>query len=108
MPHDPSNAAPASLGTDDGSAGCGGHCTCGGADTTPVLDVRALPPAIRHDAVLGSLAGLPVGGALVLAAPHQPLPLLAELDDREPGHFDVTYDATGPETWLVRLTRRSR
>jgi uncharacterized protein (DUF2249 family) len=41
----------------------------------------------------------------VLVAPHDPLPLLRELEEREPGAFTVGYDARGPETWDVRLAR---
>ena len=103
MPHD-SRPAPVTVEVVD-SGGCGGHCTCGASSEVPVLDVRTLPPAVRHGAVLGSLAAVPPGGSLVLAAPHAPLPLLAELESREPGAFTVAYDAEGPDTWLVRLTR---
>ncbi|MFN8167680.1 MAG: DUF2249 domain-containing protein [Candidatus Nanopelagicales bacterium] len=97
------------LGTADepaGTGGCGGHCTCGAqTDTTPVLDVRTIPQLVRHATVLGALGGLPAGTSLVLVAPHDPLPLLRELEEREPGAFAVGYDERGPETWHVRLTR---
>ncbi|MCA0328742.1 MAG: DUF2249 domain-containing protein [Actinobacteria bacterium] len=88
------------------SSGCGcGTCGCGAADDTPVLDVRAIPAAVRHAAVHGALDSLPLAGSIVLLAPHRPLPLLAELDERRPGAFAVTYDVEGPDTWAVRLTR---
>lgn len=96
------------IGTDAAPAvgGCGGSCTCGaGVDETPVLDVRTIPHVIRHATVHGALGGLPPGTSLVLVAPHDPLPLLRELDDRHPGEFEVGYDRQGPEAWHVRLTR---
>ena len=90
------------------SGGCaGGTCTCGkGSTTAPVLDVRAIPSAVRHAAVQGALGAIPVSGSLRLAAPHDPIPLLAELETNRPGEFDVSYLERGPETWLLQLTRR--
>ncbi|HEX2806100.1 MAG TPA: DUF2249 domain-containing protein [Kineosporiaceae bacterium] len=91
--------------------GCGGSCGCGGghegdlADAAPVLDVRAVPHEIRHATVFGAVAAVETGGSLVLVAPHDPLPLLAQLDDREPGVFTVGYEERGPQAWRLRLTR---
>lgn len=90
------------------SDGCGGACGCGGsddADASPVLDVRSVPHAIRHATVLGALGAIPAGGSLVLVAPHDPKPLLAQLESREPGSFTVRYEEHGPQTWQLRLTR---
>jgi uncharacterized protein (DUF2249 family)/iron-sulfur cluster repair protein YtfE (RIC family) len=83
-------------------------CGCGGVEATddaPVLDVRDVPHAIRHATVFGAVGAVPVAGSLVLVAPHDPLPLLGQLDEREPGAFSVTYDQRGPDAWRVRLTR---
>ena len=41
-----------------------------------------------------------------LVAPHNPLPLLAQIEQREPGAFAVEYLEEGPEAWTLRLTRR--
>ncbi len=71
-----------------------------------MLDVRAIPAAVRHAAVHGALGAIPMSGSLVLAAPHEPLPLLAELEELHPGDFAVSYVERGPETWLVKLTRQ--
>lgn len=88
------------------SGGCGGNCTCDAtAEETPVLDVRLIPHSIRHATVLGALSGVEPNGSLVLVAPHDPLPLLRDLEDREPGAFDVSYDQRGHDEWHVRLTR---
>ncbi|GAA3813645.1 DUF2249 domain-containing protein [Cellulomonas soli] len=79
-------------------------CDCGGHDEAdPVLDVRTIPHAIRHATVFGAYGAIPAGGSLVLVAPHAPLPLIAQLEAREP--VTVTWLEEGPEAWTVRLTR---
>lgn len=81
-------------------------CACGCSDTgTPELDVRTIPHAIRHGVVFGALGSVPVGGAMVLVAPHDPKPLLAQIADREDGAIDVTYLSEGPDAWHLRLAR---
>jgi uncharacterized protein (DUF2249 family) len=94
----------------DGSAApaCGGACACGSDDSgaSPVLDVRTVPHSIRHATVFGAAEAVPAGGSLVLLAPHDPRPLLAQLEEREPGAFTIGYEVQGPGTWQLRLTRR--
>lgn len=83
-----------------------GGCACGhDGDVVPQLDARRLPPAIRHGAILGAVGSLPVGGALDLTAPHDPVPLLAQIAELEGGAIAVTYLVTEPEAWTLRLTR---
>ena len=85
-----------------------GHtCTCGEAEAAgyPELDARQLPHAIRHAAIFGALDSVLPGGGLVLVAPHDPLPLLAQLEERHPGRFTVSYLSRGPEAWKLQLTR---
>lgn len=102
------------LGADHGDAagaesgGCGGTCGCGGSDDTaaPELDVRNVPHALRHATVFGALAAVPRGRAMVLVAPHDPLPLLAQIEDRHPGAFTTEYLERGPEAWRLLLTHR--
>ncbi|MEV5575074.1 DUF2249 domain-containing protein [Spirillospora sp. NPDC052269] len=87
------------------AGGCGGTCDCGGADGTgePELDVRTVPHALRHATVFGALDAVPAGTAMVLVAPHDPLPLLAQIEQRSPGAFSVEYLERGPEAWRLRL-----
>ncbi|OJX95463.1 MAG: hemerythrin [Micrococcales bacterium 73-15] len=81
-----------------------GHtCGCAHDDADPVLDVRPIPHAIRHGAVLGAFGATPPGSSLVIVAPHDPLPLLAQL--RELAPIEVGYLERGPEEWHVRITR---
>lgn len=89
------------------STGCGGSCGCGDSDGSvlPELDARSVPHAIRHATIFGALDAVRPGGGLVLVAPHDPLPLLRQLEDREPGAFSVAYLERGPEAWRLELTR---
>ncbi|MEV4859532.1 DUF2249 domain-containing protein [Streptomyces ossamyceticus] len=93
---------------DEKTGGCGGVCGCDGADEAPVpeLDVRGVPHSLRHATVFGALDAVPAGSAMVLIAPHDPLPLLAQIEDRNPGTFSVEYLERGPESWRLRLSHR--
>jgi uncharacterized protein (DUF2249 family) len=85
-----------------------GSCGCGETDPAgdPELDARAVPHAIRHATVFGALDGVRPGRGLVLVAPHDPLPLLAQVEQRAPGAFEVSYLERGPEAWRLHFVRR--
>lgn len=82
-------------------------CGCGCTDESlPELDARAIPHAIRHASIFGAVDSLASGAALVLVAPHDPLPLLAQFVDRYgDGGLAVKYLERGPEAWKLKLTR---
>ncbi|WP_407109756.1 DUF2249 domain-containing protein [Streptomyces sp. DSM 116494] len=90
------------------TGGCGGACGCGAADgeAVPELDVRGVPHALRHATVFGALDAVPPGRSMVLTAPHDPLPLLAQIEDRSPGVFSVEYLERGPGAWRLRIGHR--
>lgn len=89
----------------EGTGGCG--CACGGEEAAePVLDVRDIPHALRHATVFGALGAVPEGRAMVLVAPHDPIPLLAQIEQRNPGLFAVEYLQRGPDAWRLRLSHR--
>jgi len=91
-----------------GGATCGGHqCSCGEVDGSgyPELDARLVPHAIRHATIFGALDAVAPGSGLVLVAPHDPLPLLGQLEQRSPGVFSVSYLERGPEAWRLLLAR---
>lgn len=92
-----------------GGEEAGGHgscgCNCAEDAATPELDVRQIPHAIRHATVFGALESIPPGGEMILIAHHEPVPLLAQIDQRWPGEITVSYDERGPETWRLRLVR---
>lgn len=83
----------------------GGSCGCGGHDDAgfPELDATTIPHAIRHATIFGALEAVGDGGGLVLLAPHAPLPLLRQIEDRWPGRFEVSYLQEGPEIWKVQF-----
>jgi uncharacterized protein (DUF2249 family) len=82
------------------ACGCGGH-----EETLPELDVRLIPHEIRHATVFGAFDAIAPGMSLVLIAPHDPLPLLHQLEERSADPFRVTYLERGPEAWRLQLTR---
>jgi uncharacterized protein (DUF2249 family) len=94
---------------DSDTAGCGSTdhvCSCGAAETEAVvLDGRTIPHAVRHAAIFGALGSIRPGFALDLIAPHDPLPLLAQLQETQPGAFTTSYLDRGPEFWKIRFTR---
>lgn len=100
------------LGGDSATSegGCGGHtCGCGEVDAPghPVLDARAVPHSIRHATIFGALDTVRPGEGLVLVAPHDPLPLLAQVRDRFSGAFETEYLERGPEAWRLVFLRRA-
>jgi uncharacterized protein (DUF2249 family)/iron-sulfur cluster repair protein YtfE (RIC family) len=91
-------------------SGCGGHtCGCGEVDGAgfPELDARTVPHAIRHATIFGALEAVRPGDGMVLVAPHDPLPLLAQIEQRSPGAFEVDYLERGPEAWRLAFVRNA-
>lgn len=100
--HQPAPADPAAPEHGHGHSGC----DCGEEDEEmPELDVREVPHAIRHATVFGAFDAVPVGGSMLLVAPHDPIPLLRQLAERSGGRLAVGYEERGPEAWRLRLTR---
>lgn len=96
LAHDASEQAPQGH-----ACGCSEHDAAG----DPELDARSVPHAIRHATVFGALDAVRPGAGMVLIAPHDPLPLLAQLERRSPGAFAVSYLERGPEAWRLRFER---
>lgn len=81
-------------------------CGCGEHDEDlPALDARTIPHAIRHGAIIGALAQVRPGSAMVLVAPHNPIPLLNQIAEQFDGGVEVTYLQEGPEDWKLKLAR---
>lgn len=103
---------PGEHGTDEDHGAHSEHsgytCACGEHDEgMPVLDARVVPHAIRHATIFGALDAVRPGGGMVLLAPHDPKPLLAQVEQRTPGLFEVSYLERGPETWRLAFLRRA-
>ncbi len=43
---------------------------------------------------------------MVLLAPHDPKPLLAQVEHRNPGVFTVEYRQQGPQDWRLAFVRQ--
>ena len=86
-----------------------GGCACGHAEESPVpvLDARAIPHAIRHAAIFGALDSLEDGSAMVLIAPHRPVNLLKQANERYGGTLSVEILEKGQGEWHLRLERTS-
>lgn len=84
----------------------GEGCGCGhSAVADPELDARAIPPTIRHGAIFGALDSVAPGYGMVVVAPHDPVPLIAQIAEGYDGAFRVEYLERGPEAWRVRFSR---
>lgn len=82
-----------------------GGAALAGGKSDPELDARIIPHAIRHGAVIGAFSQVRQGRAMVLIAPHNPLPLLGQLTEIEGDALEVTYLQQGPDVWRLRLAR---
>src|SRR5690554_2987667 len=97
---------PIELHTTAPAVSAGSSCACGHADESEILlDTRQIPHAIRHATIFGALGAIAPGISLDLVANHDPLPLLAQLEQKQPGQFEVGYVESGPELWRLRFTR---
>ena len=76
----------------------------GAAGQVPTLNASEIPHAVRHGAIHGALGTRNVGEAMILIAPHNPLPLLKEVEAREET-FELEYLQEGPEDWHIKFTR---
>ena len=70
----------------------------------PELDVVPIPHEIRHGAIHGALSTRDIGQAMIIIAPHNPLPLLREIAARDE-EFAVEYLSEGPDAWRIQFTR---
>lgn len=104
---DPANLIPVQDVSSHGAHnGHDGGCGCGEEnEALPELDVRTIPHAIRHATVFGALQGLRPQTAMILIAHHNPLPLLAQIEQMFSGGVEVTYLQEGPEEWKLRMYR---
>jgi len=72
------------------------------------LDVRPMPPRVRHETIFERLDGLATGETLRLVNDHDPAPLRYQLDATRPGQFRWEYVAKGPEEWAIDITSQAR
>ncbi len=76
-----------------------------GSAADPVLDVRALAPARRHEVIFDSYGTLRPGAAFVLVNDHDPKPLRYQFEAEHAGAYTWDVLEAGPRTWRVRVGR---
>lgn len=69
------------------------------------LDVREVPPRVRHPLIFKTFDDLPPGESFILINDHDPKPLFYQFQAERTDMFRWEYLATGPEEWQVRITR---
>lgn len=78
--------------------------------TTPPLeplDVRTIPPLVRHATIFGILERLAPGDAFSIVNDHDPAPLRRQIETRYPGAYSWAYLVQGPEIWQVEIGRNA-
>ena len=76
--------------------------------STSTLDVHAIAPPLRQRLIYRAFDGLPVGGVLELIDDRDPRPLLAELEARCSGAFEMHAIESGPLSWRLLLRKLDR
>lgn len=69
------------------------------------LDVRMIPPVVRHATIFGILERLPPGESFSIVNDHDPAPLRRQIEARYPGTYSWAYIVQGPEIWQVEIGR---
>jgi uncharacterized protein (DUF2249 family) len=73
-----------------------------------LLDVRPVEPKDRYETIMGAYDALDVGAALELTVDHDPQCMYYTLRaTRGDDAFTFDYLEQGPETWRVRVGKRS-
>lgn len=73
---------------------------------SPILDVRVIPPRVRHAQIFETFDALGAGESFILVNDHAPRPLYYEFMHERPEQFSWDYLEEGPEVWKVRIGRR--
>lgn len=71
------------------------------------IDVRSIQPRDRHPLIFNTFDNLKPGESFELINDHAPKPLYYQFLHERADLFEWEYLEEGPETWRVRITRRS-
>ncbi len=69
------------------------------------LDVRVIPPRVRHAQIFETFDALQPGEAFILVNDHAPRPLYYEFLHERSDQFTWDYLEEGPEVWKVKIGR---
>lgn len=70
-----------------------------------VLDVRPLPPRVKHGTIFATFEALAPGESFILVNDHDPVPLRYQFEFERGGEVTWEYLEQGPELWRVRIGR---
>lgn len=70
-----------------------------------VLDVCALPCAIKHGLIIRTCLNLPIGGSFVLLNGHDPLKVLKQIDAEWPESFAWEHLVNRADECRVKITK---
>ena len=70
-----------------------------------LIDVRSVPPQLRHPLIFSTFDALPVGEGFEIVNNHDPFPLRDQFQRARPQQFDWRYLREGPAQWHVRISR---
>ena len=70
------------------------------------LDIRELPPAMRHGKIFELWDRLNSGQSILLINDHDPKPLYYQFEAEFEGKFDWHYEQEGPEDWVVTISKK--
>lgn len=70
-----------------------------------VLDVRIIPPRMRHTQIFERFDALQSGETFILVNDHLPRPLYYEFLHERANQFSWDYLEEGPEIWRVKIGR---
>jgi uncharacterized protein (DUF2249 family) len=73
----------------------------------PTIDVRTIVPRERHPLIFGTYNKLTDGESFELVNDHDPKPLYYQFAAEHEGRFTWEYLEQGPETWRVRIGKKS-
>lgn len=69
------------------------------------IDVRQIPPALRHETVFATFESLAAGESFDVLSDHEPRPLHGQFLQQWPGQFSWTSLEAGPTQWRTRIGR---
>lgn len=71
------------------------------------FDARGVAKRFRHAAIFGALDALNPGETMAFVNDHDPLPLLAQLQQRYGAGIEISYTAREPGNIAIDFTRRA-
>ncbi len=75
------------------------------SDQVIELDIRQLPPALRHVKIFELWDKLEPGQSILLINDHDPKPLYYQFEAEFNKQFAWQYEQEGPEDWVVTISK---